>query len=132
MHEIPLSVLHVLPPTTGAYERVIRSAKHLVAEARGKTVRAPDRVAVPSSLAPSTMRWLMQLGHEYSVPRHDTTEVAVGDPAREIVRTAMEHGPSLVVVGMRGADEAPVGSIGAVARELLTRGPMPVLAVNAT
>jgi nucleotide-binding universal stress UspA family protein len=132
MHEIPLSVLHVLPPTTGAYERVIRSAKHLVVEARGKTVRAPDRVGVPSSLAPSTMRWLMQLGHEHSVPRHDTTEVAVGDPAREIVRTAMEHGPSLVVVGMRGADEAPVGSIGAVARELLTRGPMPVLAVNAT
>jgi nucleotide-binding universal stress UspA family protein len=37
----------------------------------------------------------------------------------------------LVVVGMRGADGAPSGSVGSVARELLTRGPLPVLAVNA-
>lgn len=104
MHKIPLTVLHVLPPAVGAYERVIRSARHVVADARDKK----------------------------SAARGDATEVATGDPAREIVRTAMERGPSLIVVGMRGADDAPPGSIGSVARELLTRGPVPVLAVNAT
>jgi nucleotide-binding universal stress UspA family protein len=31
---------------------------------------------------------------------------------------------------MRGGDDAPIGSIGSVARELLTRAPLPVLAVN--
>ena len=54
----------------------------------------------------------------------------MGDPAREIVRTAMQHESPLVVVGLRGADDAPPGSIGSVTRELLTRGPMPVLAVD--
>jgi len=130
MHEVPLTVLHVLPPTVGPYERVFRSTKQLVAGARDK--KAPARIDVLRSLAPSTMRWLLRLGRAHNVLGRDATEVATGDPAREIVRTAMEHGPSLVVVGMRGADDAPPGSIGSVARELLTRGPIPVLAVNAT
>jgi nucleotide-binding universal stress UspA family protein len=54
----------------------------------------------------------------------------VGDPVREVTAAAMENERSLVVVGMRGADSAPVGSVGSVARELLTRAPMPVLVVN--
>ena len=130
MHEVPLTVLHVLPPVAGAYDRVIHSAKQFVAGARDK--RMPARADVLPTLAPSTMRWLMQLGRAHNVLGRDVTEVAIGDPAREIVRTAMEHGPSLVVVGMRGSDDAPSGSIGSVARELLTRGPIPVLAVNVT
>ena len=35
MHEVPLTVLHVLSPVEGAYERVIRSAKHLLTRAGG-------------------------------------------------------------------------------------------------
>jgi nucleotide-binding universal stress UspA family protein len=55
----------------------------------------------------------------------------VGDPAREIASLALEYGSALVVVGKRGADGVPLGSIGSVARELLTRAPVPVLAVSA-
>jgi nucleotide-binding universal stress UspA family protein len=65
-------------------------------------------------------------------PGRYATEVVVGDPAREIVRAAMRHECPLVIVGIRGSDDAPAGSLGSVSRELLTRGPMPVLAVNAT
>ena len=129
MHEVPLTVLHVLPPAAGAYDRVIRSSRDHGAEAREK--RASVRPAASPSIAPDMMRWLMELGRAHNVLGRDTTEVMTGDPAREIVRAAMERGSSLVVVGMRGADEAPQGSIGSVARELFTRGPIPVLAVNA-
>lgn len=132
MHEIPLTVLHVLPPTVGAYDRVIRSTKRIAAGARSRVANAQPRTAVPPSLASSTARWLVQLGRAHNVLGRDATEVAVGDPVREIARTAIEQGPSLVVVGMRGADEAPRGSVGSVARELITRGPIPVLVVNAT
>jgi nucleotide-binding universal stress UspA family protein len=106
MHEVPLTILHVRAPVAGAYERVIRSATRLVDGVRGRKHAAPRDAG-------------------------DGTAIAVGDPAREIVRTAMEHEAPLVVVGVRGADEAPPGSIGSVTRELLTRAALPVLAVNA-
>ncbi len=125
MHELPLTVLHVLSPVAGAYDRVIRSAKQLL------TGDHPRDSAARASLALSTTRWLAQLGRDHQVIGRDSTEVLMGDPAREIVRMAMNREASLVVVGMRGADDAPPGSIGSVVRELLTRGPMPVLAVNA-
>jgi nucleotide-binding universal stress UspA family protein len=54
----------------------------------------------------------------------------MGDPAREIARTGTERDAALLVIGTRGADEAPAGSIGSVARELLMRAPVPILAVN--
>ncbi len=128
MHEIPVTVLHVLAPVAGAYERVIRSAKHLLSRVGGRSLAATDGSHVPTSVAPSTAKWLMQLVRADIGP--DSKHVAMGDPVREIVNTAMRLEAPLVVVGMRGADEAPPGSIGSVARELLTRGPMPVLAVN--
>jgi nucleotide-binding universal stress UspA family protein len=131
MHEVPLTVLHVFSPSVGAYERVIRSAKQLVSGSRGHGPKASDRQRTPVSLPSETTRWLMQLSHAHHVIGRDSTEIAMGDPAREIVRIATARDAPLVVVGMRGADEAPVGSIGSVARELLTRAPVPVLAVNA-
>jgi nucleotide-binding universal stress UspA family protein len=97
IHELPLTVLHVLAPAVGAYNRVVRSAKHRF---------------------------------ERAVAR-ESTEILMGDAAREIVLASMARGLSLLVVGMRGADEAPAGSVGSVARELISRAPMPVLAVNA-
>ena len=54
----------------------------------------------------------------------------MGDPAREIVAAAVARGGGLLVVGKRGADESPVGSLGSVARELLAKSPLPVLAVD--
>jgi nucleotide-binding universal stress UspA family protein len=97
IHELPLTVLHVLAPAVGAYNRVVRSAKHRF---------------------------------ERAVAR-ESTEILMGDAAREIVLASMARGRSLAVVGMRGADEAPPGSVGSVARELISRAPMPVLAVSA-
>ena len=129
MHEVPLTILHVLEPVAGSYERVIRSAKHLLPRVGGRSGMTPDGSHVPTSLSLNTAKWLVQLGRADIGP--DSTHVAMGDPVREIVNTAMTLEAPLVVVGLRGADEAPPGSIGSVARELLTRGPVPVLAVNA-
>jgi nucleotide-binding universal stress UspA family protein len=125
MHELPLTVLHVLSPVVGAYERVLRSAKHLLPG------DAPHAKPARPFIIPGATRWLAQLGREHGMSGRDSTEVVSGDPARAIVRMAMDREASLVVVGMRGADETPPGSIGSVVRELLTRGPTPVLAVNA-
>jgi nucleotide-binding universal stress UspA family protein len=131
IHELPLTILHVLSPAVGAYERVIRSAKHLLSRVGPPSVTASERPSVPAALASTTARWFTRLGRAHDVTGRHSAEIAIGDPVREIVRTAMEHEAPLVVVGLRGADEAPPGSIGSVARELITRGRMPVLAVNA-
>jgi nucleotide-binding universal stress UspA family protein len=130
MHEVPLVILHVLSPVAGAYERVMRSAKHQLSRVGGLKRSAAARPARPAPLSLATTRWLIRLGQAHNVLGRDSTEVAVGDPAREITSMAMKRESPLVVVGLRGADDAPPGSIGSVARELLTRGPMPVLAVN--
>jgi nucleotide-binding universal stress UspA family protein len=127
LHEVPLIVLHVLSPAIGAYERVIRTARHFVGRGRMRG----ERLVVPSALPPGTAQWLVQLGQSHVVLGRDRTEIAVGDPAREIAATAAAVTGTIVVAGMRGADEAPLGSIGSVVRELLTRAPMPVIAVNA-
>jgi len=127
LHEVPLTVLHVLSPVVGAYERVIRTAKQLpVSTGHRKSKKAPR----PARLSPSTTRWLVNLARAHTVIGRDSIDVAMGDPAREITRVATERKASLLVIGRRGADEAPAGSIGSVARELLMRAPVPILAVN--
>lgn len=127
LHEIPLTVLHVVSPVVGAYERVIRSAKKLLAATEH---RRADGFPSPGRLSPSKSRWLVHLGGAHNLMGRDSTEIAMGDPAHEIVRAATKRDAALVVVGTRGADDSPAGSIGSVARELLTRAPVPVLAVN--
>jgi nucleotide-binding universal stress UspA family protein len=128
LHEVPLVVLHVLSPAIGAYERVIRTARHLLT--RGRRMRR-ERSDTSSALTASTARWLVDLAQPHLVLGRDRTAVAVGDPAREIVAAAASIAGTVVVVGMRGADDTPPGSLGSVVRELLTRAPMPVIAVNA-
>jgi len=128
LHEVSLVVLHVLSPAIGAYERVIRTARHVVGRERRSR---PDRVVAPRALPVDTEQWLSHLGEAHVVLGRDRTEVAAGDPAREIAAIAASVVGTMVVAGMRGADEAPPGSIGSVVRELLTRAPIPVLAVNA-
>lgn len=129
LHEVPLIVLHVLSPVIGAYERVIRTARHVVGRERRPR---HDCAVVPSQLPVSAARWLSELGESHVVLGRDRTELAIGDPAREIAAIAASVAGTIIVAGMRGADEAPPGSIGSVVRELLTRAPIPVLAVNAT
>lgn len=132
-HEIPLTVLHVLWPIAAAYDRIIRTTKRLVGSS--EIPERSDRLAAPdaeTSLSQRKLRWLEALAGAHNVVGRDSTEVATGDPAREIARTAMQREGALVVIGARGADAAPVGSIGSVARELLTRAPVPVLAVTAS
>lgn len=128
-HEIPLVIVHVLSPTVGTYARVARPARAL---AGGAVDPAASRSAnVPLSLPVRLGRWLVELGRSHYVLGRDRTEVTVGDPVREIASAASPADRTLVVVGLRGADGAPPGSVGSVARELMMRGEMPVLAVNA-
>jgi len=127
LHDIPMTILHVLSPAVGAYERVIRTARHLLgAERKLKSTRVPATNVLPLRLAP----WLVELGQSHDANSRDRTEVAMGDPAREITAFARSNNATLIVVGKRGFDDAPVGSIGSVARELLTRAPVAVLAVS--
>jgi len=75
--------------------------------------------------------WLDELARSADSVARERAEIAVGDAPREIVSASIAFGTSLIVAGMRGADGAVVGSIGSVVRELLTRAPVPVLAVTA-
>ena len=119
---IPMTVLHVLSPVAGAYERVIRSARRVIEET---TLPSAAR-----ALPDLTSRWLTTLARTRGTGEDVRVEVASGDPVREIAMLAATHAAPLVIVGMRGADFAPNGSLGSIARELLTRAPMPVLAVQ--
>ena len=123
----PLTVLHILSPAAGAYDRVVGRAR-----ARAVTDAASDGAApprVPSRLPTRTARWLVELMDARRAGSPAAVEVSMGDPAREITGRALAEAGAMIVVGQRGADEAPVGSLGSVARELLTRAPVPVLAV---
>lgn len=128
MHEVPFMIVHVLSPAVGAYARAVRASRDAANGDTGSAVA--HSVNVPLRLPVRLGRWLAELGRAHNVLGRDRTEVTVGDPVREITAAATPADRTLVVVGMRGADGAPVGSVGSVARELLTRGRMPVLAVN--
>lgn len=125
MHEAPMSILHVLSPGIGSFDRVIRASRP--AE---RPVRSEQAAAVPIALASTKMRWITSLERWHNVRGRDRTDVTLGEPVREIVAAANATPGALIVIGTRGADEAPPLSLGSVARELLTRAPAPVLAVN--
>ncbi len=107
LHNVPLTLLHVLPPASGTYERIIGGSR------RSQQVEQQDEepVAAPALRLP-----------------HITTRI--GDAAREIVSAAEALGNALIVVGKRGADLAPIGSLGSVTRTLLGFSSFPVLAVE--
>jgi nucleotide-binding universal stress UspA family protein len=128
MHELALSIVHVLSPVIGTYARVVRPSRK--SDSGDAALSAPAPHAAPLRLPIRVGRWLVELANAHHALSRDRIEVTIGDPARELTRAATPNDRTLVVVGMRGADGAPVGSVGSVARELLTRGTMPVLAVN--
>jgi nucleotide-binding universal stress UspA family protein len=105
-HSCALTVVHVVCPTTESYDRVRRTSRGRAAASRLE----PTHVATPIEAT--------------------DLHLLTGDPAREIIVHAEHHAPALIVVGKRGADGAPIESIGSVARELLTRASSPVLALG--
>jgi nucleotide-binding universal stress UspA family protein len=116
VHGISLSILRVLPPVSGAYERIIDGARRT---RRGDRSESPAEVATEADLpAPASPRRLSRIVTRY------------GDPAREIVSAAAALGAALIVVGKRGSDFAPIGSLGSVARTLMGFSSLPVLAVD--
>ena len=119
-----LTLLHVLPPSHGSYDRLVRTRRH-------DAEYAPDAEPLVDSAtrdaAYARLAWLARAAEPEVACR---VSVAVGDAAREIIELARRSGSSVVVVGKRGEDEAPAGSLGSVARELLTRCPSPVIAVT--
>lgn len=99
---LPLIALHVLAPASGTYDRNVG--------ARGRAADKPEGDSLTHGDGGFTL--------------------AVGDVAREIVSAGIAHGGGVLVLGKRGADEAPVGSLGSVARDLLATSPLPVLLID--
>ena len=118
-----LTLLHVLSPSHGSYDRLVRP--------RGRAA-APERPAAPGAAAyrDAAYAWLAWLARDAGPPVRCQLAVGCGDAGREILDLVARRGASVVVLGKRGADEAPRGSRGSVARELLARSPAPVLAVE--
>ena len=128
LHEVPLTILHVLSPAAGAYGRVMRGVKQMLAERRANEASVlRQRIADESPRPPA---WLARISESPEIVRRSRIEVAVGDAAREVAKVASEVEAPLLVVGMRGSDHAPPGSVGSTARELMTRAPFPVLVAN--
>jgi nucleotide-binding universal stress UspA family protein len=123
-HGAALTLVHVLAPSHGSYDRVMRTR----ADEPGEEGPRPARDLVVYQDA--AYGWLASLARAADPATTCRLAIPVGDAAREIAGFAARRGPSLVVLGKRGADEAPAGSLGSVARELLLRGSVSVLALD--
>jgi nucleotide-binding universal stress UspA family protein len=121
-HGAELTVLHVL------------SASHLAVDRLTQLLPSNGVAAPPAATAlgvhPAAHQWLRQLTASGAHGRPPRVAVCVGDAEHEIVRAAAAPEVGLLVIGKRGSDGAPAGSIGSVARDVLRRAPCPVLAVD--
>jgi nucleotide-binding universal stress UspA family protein len=108
-HQASLVILHVYPPPISHAEEVAR--------------RPPD----------SYVDALWEAMHRYKVSdaavavRH---RLAVGDPAKEIVRAAQELKCDLVVLGTQGRTGLRRVLMGSVAENVLRRAPCPVVTIG--
>lgn len=94
---------------------------------------APRHVVAAIDCSPISSRVLDVAGAIARLNACDLSVIHVngpGHPAREIIAAMQEHNAPLIVAGKRGDDGAPIGSIGSVARGLLSRAPVPVLAID--
>jgi nucleotide-binding universal stress UspA family protein len=124
MHELPLTLLHVLAPASGGSVRGTRR----IGSGQPPLWISPG--AEPSVASMEASAWLDDLARSPDAITRERAEIAVGDAPREIIAAGLAAGAPLVIAGMRGSDEAVPGSLGSVVRELLTRAPVPVLAVS--
>ena len=121
--EVSLTLLHVVPSGYLAQQRLTLVAPDARPVGATGTVSPGSGALRVHALA---RRWLGEL-----LAEGDGDALAVmGEPGREILRNAARLGAGLLVLGKRGADRAPLGSLGSVARHVLTRCPCPVLAVE--
>ena len=118
----PLTVLHVVTPALGRYDKQLRASRTRARVAGSRTGIAPA--------APPESRGLERLLHAMAGTGGTSPVIAVGDPACKIAAAAREQGSAIVIVGKRGADDAPRGSLGSVARDLIARSPAPLLLVE--
>lgn len=127
----PLTLLHVVPSGYLAQQRLTLVAPDARPVGAAGTVSPGSGALRVHAMA---RRWLGELlasGDEDTTLRAGADALAVmGEPGREILRNAARLGAGLLVIGKRGADRAPLGSLGSVARHVLTRSPCPVLAVE--
>jgi nucleotide-binding universal stress UspA family protein len=101
-YRLPLIALHVLSP---------RQARMTVSSACAAALRRRRACNSPADMGGGLT-------------------LALGDAARAIVAAGTRREGGVLVVGKRGADASPVGSLGSVARELLATSPLPVLAIE--
>jgi nucleotide-binding universal stress UspA family protein len=123
-----LTLVHVLSPWHGSYDRLVRPRAARADEAADEAADAAP--AGETAYRDAAYAWLAWLARDAGPPIACDLAVPTGDAGREIAALAARRGASVVVLGKRGADEAPPGSLGSVARELLARCPLPVLAVE--
>ncbi len=119
-------VLHVVTPLAGEYARAIGGAR------RGRVSSEPvvSDLAVADAPGRPAPSWLEEFAPLEPTIREHASTIAHGDPARAIMTEAHRLGAAMVVVGKRGEDQSPIGSLGSVARELLASASVPVLAVD--
>ena len=132
-HDAALTLVHVLSPAHGSYDRLVRPRERRPAALTDKTALAGSAAgAAPAETAfrDAAYAWLAWLARDAGPRVPCTLVVPTGDAGREITELAARGGPSVVVLGKRGADGAPLGSLGSVARELVGRCPSPVLLVE--
>ncbi len=111
---LQLVLVNVQPPPT-LYEVVVAHDRERLDEVRA---------AAGADLLAPALALVRAAGLE---PQHD---VIGGEPADAIVDFAETAGAGLLVLGHRGAAEG-ARALGATAREVLERAPMPVLVVRA-
>lgn len=113
--EASVTVLHVVDPNMAAYgEGGIYAYDAAVSSQREAAEELFEDLA-------DSME-----GHDGSI----TTETVVGDPAREIVDYAEEHGIDHIVVGSHGRTGASRVLLGSVAERVVRLAPVPVTIVR--
>ena len=121
-HEAPLTVVHVLSPVHGAFERLTR----LEASGHDGPSLAPAQGYAARSIAAARRRMVGLLDDLAGVRRADVVAV-IGQAGPEILRMLKRVQGALLVLGKRGADGSPRGSLGSVARYALQNCGAPVL-----
>ncbi|CAN5270612.1 hypothetical protein BH09GEM1_BH09GEM1_47190 [soil metagenome] len=124
LHGSQVIVLHVVTPQRGEYCRAVGNTRRGRAS-KERPAASMDGAQVAGRPAP---RWFTSL---IPTASECTGKIVSGDPAHAIMAEARELGAAMVVVGKRGDDQSPRGSIGSVVRELLASASVPVLAVEA-
>jgi nucleotide-binding universal stress UspA family protein len=129
-HGYAMTTLHVLVPSEGAYTRLAPRRSTPESSSIPRALRRASRDLSATGERAVDDRDHAHIGSDDREVDRDAVQFESGDPVREIIAFAQRLGPSILVVGKRGADGAPEYALGSVARELLMTAPAPVLAVD--